>query len=111
MALLNKEALLASNSLQSVDVDFAGGTVRVREMSTSQRMKVGQYNQDGDSRNATAYALISSLVDEADAQLLTNMKDAYTVMDNHGTAIDELSKEIAKLNGMTDEAIDEAAKN
>lgn len=111
MSLLSKEQLLAADSrkVEDVRIDALGGDLRIREMSTKQRLKIQEYNDKKQTDNAIAYSLSVSLIDEHGEPLLS-FAEVQGMLGTHGAVIDEITQAIAKLNGINLEETD-AEKN
>lgn len=112
MAILDKSQLLTTNSLKIEvhHIEALGGEVRLRELSTNQRLKVDEYNQKKQTRNTVAHMLSCAMVDEEDNSIMT-MQEAFQFMAVNGQVVEDISEIIMELSGLNQDALDDAEKN
>lgn len=112
MALLTKDQLLGTDTRQVQEhrIKALKGSVRIREMSTLQRLKIQEYNDKKQGGEAVAYSLSVSLVDEENNPLF-NMAEAKAFLGANGRITEEIMTVIADANGMNPEDLADAEKN
>ena len=117
MALLSKDAILAVDDLtfEEVEVEEWGGTVRIRCHTGGERDAFEQSLMDakGKAKNMAdirARFIAPVLVDEDGKRLFTNDEVKF-LSDRNGKVIGKLFDISQKLSGMTDDDVEEIAKN
>ncbi len=117
MALLTKDQILGKKDLKTTELDvpeWGGGTVRISTMSGRARdrfeksilSKNGELNHD----NIRAKLLIACLVDE-NGELLFTEKDIIKLGNKSGAALERIFAKAQKQNRLSDDDVEELAKN
>ncbi len=119
MSLLNKKQILEADDLETRDVYVKpwGGHVRVRTMTAYERDQFEQAmftSQTGGKKkrmeNVRATLVSLAVVDE-NGNRLFNEKDIKALSKKSAAAMDQLFAEAQKLNAVSDEDVDDMAKN
>lgn len=116
MPILNREAILAAQDLQTqtVPVPEWGGEVIVRMMTGTERDAFGTslLGADGkpDMANYRAKLLAATLVDEAGARLFT-ADDVAALGGKSAAAVERVFEVANTLNALSPAAVDTAEKN
>ena len=115
MALLTKEQILAMDDMTTKDVEVPKwGTVRISTMSGAAR---DRYESSCLGKNGTTNfdniraRLVAACVVDEKGELMFTEKDIIALGKKSGEALGMLFHECEKLNAMTDEDIEELAKN
>lgn len=115
--MLKREEILAAADVKSIDVEVPewGGTVRVREMSGTQRdlyeqELVARQDKDKVMHNVRALLVTYTAVDETGAALFTPA-DVEELGKKSSTALDRVFQAACKLNGIGQPALEVVAKN
>lgn len=115
--LLNKEQILSADDLQTKDILVKpwGGYVRVRTMTAHERDQFEQKvfaGRDKKGRMDDIRATLVSLavVDENGKRIFTD-KDVAGLAKKSAAAMDQIFAEVQKLNAVTDEDVEDMAKN
>lgn len=119
MTLLTKDAILAANDRETVDVEVPewGGTVRVRALSGAERdayeVALAGVRPDGSPRinlvNVRARLVALAVVDETGARMFDDA-DVKALGEKSGVALQRVFEVAQRLSGMTDEDIEELAE-
>lgn len=119
MALLTRDQILAADDLkrETLEVPEWGGEVIVRSLTGTERdaFEDSVVKQRGNSRelnlrNARARLVSLSLIDEAGNKLFTD-KDVDLLGRKSAAALDRVFAAAQRLSGLTENDIDELAKN
>lgn len=119
MALLTRDQILAADDLkrETLEVPEWGGEVIVRSLTGTERdaFEDSVVKQRGNSRelnlrNARARLVSLSLIDEAGNKLFTD-KDVDLLGRKSAAALDRVFAAAQRLSGLTEQDIDELAKN
>ena len=114
--MLTKEQILKANDLETevLDVPEWGGEIKVSMMSgfARDRFETSCIGKNGgtDMVNFRAKLVAASLVDEK-GNLLFTEKDVTKLGNKSGAALDRIYDAAQKLNKITDNEVDELAKN
>jgi len=117
--LLSKEAILAADDRKTEDVDVPewGGTVRIREMSGHDRdaYEASLRKQRGseiimDSANMRAKLVARSVVGD-DGELMFTAHEVGALGNCSAVALNRIWLAALRLNGMSEDAAEEAAGN
>lgn len=117
--MLTKEQILNANDLetQTVDVPEWGGSVRIREMTGSERdafeqatLKKNGKNYDLNLSNIRARLCSLCIVDEYGQRMFSD-SDISALSAKSSRALDRLFSLCQKLNGLNKEDVDELSKN
>lgn len=119
MKLLSKDAILKRTDLRVEDVDVPewGGTVRVREMTGSERdqfemasiVRRGK-NREVNLRNLRARLVVMSCVDEKGERLFSNA-DIEALGKLGAAGIQRVYDKAMELSGLSDADVDELTEN
>jgi hypothetical protein len=112
---LTRDAILAAQDLKRIEVSVPewGGTVLVRAMTGAERDAWEQSLTVGgklDVSNVRARLVASCAVDESGA-LLFSPADAVALGSKSGAALERVAKVAQRLNGLTEEALEDARGN
>jgi hypothetical protein len=111
---LNKEQILAAKDWTSevVNVPEWGGDVHIRAMSGAARDEFrGAFdNEKGAVGKFEASLLALTLADE-NGTLLFSLEEVEALRGKSAAVLDKLTQEALRINGMTGQAQEEAAKN
>lgn len=117
--LLGREAILAATSLKTEDVEVPewGGTVRVRELTgteldayqASMRQQKGK-NYVLNEANIRAKLVVRSVVGDEGERLFSD-QDAAALGKLSAAALDRVFEVAARLSRISDEDVEEMAKN
>jgi hypothetical protein len=114
--LLTKEQILKAHDIKTIDVDVPewGGVIRLSQVMGCARDRWEESFFDGKGNrvkeNFRARMLSMSIVDE-DGNLMFSMDDINELGKKSAVVLDRLFAESRKLNAVTDEDIEELAKN
>lgn len=112
MTFLKREAILAASDLGTTDVEVPewGGTIRVRQMTLRERGEFAKRATGEDAAVVGAWLISAVAVDESGAPLF-KPEDVKELEKRSWKALDRVVAAILKLNRLTDEAVEDAAKN
>lgn len=116
MAVLDRNAILQAQDLQTQDVDVPewGGSVRVRSLTGAERETFGKALMGADGKpDLTGYAaklLALCIVDEAGASQFTEA-DVQVLQGKAASALERVFRAAEKLNGMAADSVEAAEKN
>ena len=117
MALLTRDQILQAQDLKTQDIEVPewGGTVRISMMTGRSRdlYEAGLFKgKDNDSNydNLRAKYLSYCLVNEA-GDLIFTMQDVVELGKKSAVALERVFEAANKLNGTSDEGMEELAKN
>ena len=116
MAILNKKQILSAEDKRTEEINIPewGGSVIISTISGTARDAFEQSLVDGKGnykpKNVRAKLLIASCVNEKGAPLFTK-EDIVALGNKSGAALDRLFAAVQKLNAVTDEDVEELAKN
>lgn len=119
MGLLTKEQIWAAHDLRTVDVSVPewGGEVRVKTLTGSERdqyeaesVKTNKGRREVNMSNMRARLIAMCAVDDQ-GQLLFTRADVMKLGQKSAAALERVFEAAAKLNGMTDEDMEELAGN
>lgn len=116
MELLNKEQIFTAKDKPYKDVEIKewGGVVRISTMSIVDREEIEMIatseDRDLSRRNLRLRFLIASIVDEK-GDLMFTLDDMESLQYRSAKVVDKLFAISQALNGITDEDVDELAKN
>ena len=119
MGLLSKEQIWAAHDLRTVDVSVPewGGEVRVKTLTGAERdqyeaesVKTNRGRREVNMSNMRARLIALCAVDEQ-GQLLFTRADVMKLGQKSAAALERVFEAAAKLNGMTDEDMEELAGN
>ena len=120
MGTLSKSQILSATDLpiEAVEVPEWGGTVHVRTLSSYERdqfeaatVKVRGRKTEPNLANLRARLACLVICDEKGKPLFDVTEDARMLGDKSSKALDRVLAVARRLNGMDDEAVEEAAKN
>lgn len=115
--LENKDDILnaVDEKIMEIDVPEWGGTVRIKGLTAAERDRFEQSCQTKsggvDLTNVRAKLAALCIVDRNGNRLFPSQSDVIALGKKSGKAIDRIYTEVQKLNRMTDEEIEELAKN
>jgi len=119
VGLLSKEQIWAAHDLRTVDVSVPewGGEVRVKTLTGAERdqyeaesVKTNRGRREVNMSNMRARLIALCAVDEQ-GQLLFTRADVMKLGQKSAAALERVFEAAAKLNGMTDEDMEELAGN
>ena len=116
MSLLDKNAILSAQDLPYLDLPIPEwkGSVRLRGMSAADREALEQEVTDKNGKVITKHIrvklLVRSIVD-GDNNLMFTEGDIETLNKKSSLVIDRIFLAAQKLNGMSEAAVDDLAKN
>jgi hypothetical protein len=119
MALLTRDAILAADDRETVDVDCPewGGTVRLRSISGRERDAYEQScivgkgkSRDVNMRNARAKLIVLCAVDETGGKMFSD-SDLAGLGRKNARPIDRLFEAAQKLCGLRDEDVEEMTED
>lgn len=116
MAVLGREALARAIKYALVDVPELGGEVRLRSLSSARIAEMGDLFVGADQKNTGqmfnigARLLVECWVDEDGALVLT-ADDIPAVLEFTPGVLNKLAGKLMDLNGLGDNAIENAKKN
>jgi hypothetical protein len=117
MTLATRDSILGAFDSDTKDIDAKGwGTVRIRTMSTAERLSL-THKYDGDSlTNDEAAAFYCELVaqcvvDEHNEQMFSDNGDVEQLKTRDWKVIEHVADAILEFNGLKEDAVEESAKN
>lgn len=119
MALLTKNEILTADDLHVEDIPVPewGGEVRIKSLTGAERdqyeaesVKTNKGKREVNMANMRARLIAMCAVDEA-GQLLFTRADVMKLGQKSAIALERVFDAAAKLNGMSDEDVDELAGN
>lgn len=116
MGTLTREAILSADDLKTEDVDVPewGGSVTVRALTATGRDAMFRQIVGADGKmDQTRYhgALVASSVIDDGGDLLFSLTDAEALGNKSAAALHRVSSVAARLSGLANDSVDEAAKN
>lgn len=111
--ILSKESILGSVDFEihKIEVPKWGGEVCIRPFTAKLKDKIEQLNQKPDLKvSARGVALAGSICDE-NGKLLFSDLDIEAISQKDGASVDIVLAKILKVNGITEEELEEKAKN
>lgn len=116
MALLTKSAILKAQDFKTTDVDVPewGGTVRLRTMSGTERDEFEQLCMQASKNNSFAgmrARLVSLTAVDETGERLFNDKEVEALGNKSSKALQRLFDSAQKLNGITDDEVEELEGN
>ncbi len=116
MSLLKRDEILQADDLETRDVFVKAwnGNVRIRTMTAKERDDFEQMIFGGDKKgrmeNVRASLVALTAIDEDGNRLFTT-KDVKALSQKSGAAMSQVFNEAQRLNRMTNEDVEEIAKN
>jgi hypothetical protein len=112
---LTKNDILKQKKLKTeiVDIPEWGGSIIVQEMTAAQRDSFEAWTLsqgEGNTKGMRVAILIHTVVDENGKQIFTDL-DMPDLAKKSGVIIDKIAAVGLRLNGMTEEAVEEEVKN
>ena len=111
--ILSKENILGSIDFEifKIDVPKWGGEVCLRPFSSKLKDKIEQLQMKPHPNNSPrSIALAGSICDEK-GKLLFSDSDIFALSEKDGASVDIVMKKILSINGLTEDQIEEKAKN
>ena len=115
--MLDRDTIFSRNTLkrETVTVPEWGGDVIVSEMTGAARdaweLSLGQRDHDGNLYNTRAKLVAACVVDESGNLIFTKPGDVEKLGKLSSTALDKVCQAAQRLNGLTQEALEEAEGN
>ncbi len=116
--LLTKDQILSADDLQTKDVYVKpwGGSVRIRTMTAHERDRFEQMmfsNKGGkkERMDDVRATLVSLTVIDGDGKRMFSDKDVKALSKKSAAALDKIFSEAQSLNAVSDEDVEEIAKN
>ena len=108
--MLTKDQIFAADDLVHTDVEVPewGGVVRVRTMTGKERQQFQKSAQkDGEPTEDFMERLIVACAVDKDGDALFTSDDVKALSEKSAAALERVFKSAAKLNGLTQEELDE----
>ena len=115
--LLTKDQILSADDLTTKDVFVTpwGGTIRIRTMTASERDHFEQKMFSGGKKQARMDDIRATLVSIAvvgeNGERMFSDKDVKALSKKSAAAMDQIFAEVQKLNAVSDEDVEDMAKN